>query len=158
MERRYKFFYVWITTKFGIGSSNTGTPLEIRYWLTDGIGIELGGRFEDKKEYNYYEYKEYEISHSFIFKTYSTDNILIEIQPLLNYYIRNTSSKYYENYFELYTKLFFILEFFLKEITPNISLSTGIGVQMKIHNTIDEYSSISLIKSSPFLISVQYYF
>lgn len=138
-----------LKNKLGIKISNYTTPVNLRYWINNSIGIELGGNLKGKGEYQNYEF-----AHGFLLKIHSFKNVLLEIHPLLHYVYSD-----YERYkgYELYSKIYFFSEFFFEEVSMNLSFSTGIGVQMQIQSSL-KFDSLSLIKGSPFLISVQYYF
>lgn len=138
-----------LENKLGIKIANFGTPFNLRYWINNDIGVEIGANLKSYETHHYYQ-----ISQGYLLKIYSLKNILFEIIPLFHY---NLYSDVETTEGDLSAKLFFMTEFFFEEISPDLSFSAGIGIQMSINPTFS-YDRISLIDTSPFLLSCQYYF
>lgn len=137
--------------KFGIGSSNTGAPLEIRYWLTSYLGIETGFYF-DIYDKNYYKY-EVDLKTPVVLK--KINHLFLEITPKLSYYINY--SKGYEKYIitEIYNiALEFYSEYFFNN---NLSITLGVATTYKFNSGFTN-REFYILDPSPFVLGFKFYF
>lgn len=143
--------------KFGIGSSNTGTPVEFRYWFNSGFGIGTGFNLDiyDKNNYNYTIVLETPIVLKKI------NNLFLELVPKVRYY------KHYEEYYyrsesitvesiaEVYSvSLGFYSEYFLNN---NLSIILGLASSYKWETGFTK-RQFYILDPSPFILGFKFYF
>lgn len=145
-----------LENKFGIGSSNTGSSIEIRYWFTNGFSVETGVDLTiyDKNHYNY----NIDIKTPVVLK--KINNLFLEIAPMLSYY--KSYNEYYSrmdglrsNLTEIYSiSLGFYSEYFFNN---NLSVTLGIASKYTWETGLTN-KRFYLLSPSPFVLGFKFYF